>query len=282
MVQFSTLLLTLAVAGSALAAPSQFHTKRIAQTISNSTTKWQEACIGAGGGLICNPIAVNAFGTLLAAAGPCDQQDSADVMVDLAKLLNANADMIKFAQIFAQQPRNTPNSLSVPYCQSAPKNGELAGLFQCQFQGANPKQFVNATVGALGTMPLGMTSPLTPAGSCPAHPSGPIEDGTQLVDQVSDPGVGQPGAGSTSSASAATSTTSSAASAVPTSSSSETDSGGSSTTASAPTSSIATLTTIAISSTAITAAALSTAAVSVSPRAMFPPYDLFASPSAAA
>jgi hypothetical protein len=28
-------------------------------------------------------------------------------MVDLAKTLSSNADMIKFAQIFAQQPRNS-------------------------------------------------------------------------------------------------------------------------------------------------------------------------------
>lgn len=50
---------------------------------------------------------MTAFTTLLAAAGPCEQQDSADAMVDLAKTLNSDADMIKFAQIFAQQPRNT-------------------------------------------------------------------------------------------------------------------------------------------------------------------------------
>ena len=50
---------------------------------------------------------MTAFTTLLAAAGPCEQQDSADAMVDLAKTLNNDADMIKFAQIFAQQPRNT-------------------------------------------------------------------------------------------------------------------------------------------------------------------------------
>ena len=50
---------------------------------------------------------MTAFTTLLAAAGPCDQQDSADAMIDLAKTLNDDADMIKFTQIFVQQPRNT-------------------------------------------------------------------------------------------------------------------------------------------------------------------------------
>lgn len=60
----------------------------------------------ANGGPQCNTIAVNAFGTLLAAAGPCDQQDNADIMMDLSKKLNS-PDMIKFAQIFCEQPRNT-------------------------------------------------------------------------------------------------------------------------------------------------------------------------------
>lgn len=61
----------------------------------------------AGGADKCNPIAVTAFSTLLAAADPCAQQDSADAMIDLAKQLNNDADMIRLAQIFAQQPRNT-------------------------------------------------------------------------------------------------------------------------------------------------------------------------------
>ena len=56
---------------------------------------------------------MTAFTTLLAAAGPCDQQDSADAMIDLAKTLNNDADMIKFSQIFAQQPRNTVRRLSL-------------------------------------------------------------------------------------------------------------------------------------------------------------------------
>ena len=60
----------------------------------------------AGGGSQCNSIAVTAFGTLLAAAGACDQQNNADIMMDLSKKLNSQ-DMIKFAQIFCQQPRNT-------------------------------------------------------------------------------------------------------------------------------------------------------------------------------
>jgi len=173
---------------------------------------------------------VASFGTLLAAPGPCEQQNAADNMIDLAKTLNNNANMIKLAQIFAQQPRNSvrlfyiysttstyrvrytqPTSQSVPYCQSAPRNAELKGLFQCQFQGDNPKTFVGGVaVGGAGTIPFGMSAPVSPAGSCPANPAGPIPDGSQLVDITQNPGVG----GATSSngntgGSAGTSTTTS-------------------------------------------------------------------------
>lgn len=86
------------------AAPLQ---KRIAQVIADSTTQWEAACIAAGGGQSCNPVSVTAFSTLLAAAGPCDQQNSGDAMIDLAKTLNNDPDMIKFTQIFVQQPRNS-------------------------------------------------------------------------------------------------------------------------------------------------------------------------------
>lgn len=47
------------------------------------------------------------FSTLLAGAGPCEQQDAADQMIDLAKQLDDNAQMIELARIFRQQPRNT-------------------------------------------------------------------------------------------------------------------------------------------------------------------------------
>ncbi|KAI0666896.1 hypothetical protein C8Q78DRAFT_983615 [Trametes maxima] len=189
MVQFTSALL---VALSALALQAQgapLH-KRIAQVIADSTAKWEKACLAAGGAEKCNPVSVTAFTTLLAAAGPCEQQDSADAMVDLAKTLNNDADMIKFAQIFAQQPRNTPNSVAVPYCQQAPKNEELNGLFQCQFQGANQQTFVGGLkVGDAGTIPFGHSAPLSPLGSCPANPDGPIADGSQLSDITQDPGL---------------------------------------------------------------------------------------------
>ncbi|KIM62460.1 hypothetical protein SCLCIDRAFT_1215043 [Scleroderma citrinum Foug A] len=196
----SLALLTLVLAATSIQGRPL--TKRIAQVISDSTTQWENACDAAGGGTQCNPIAVAAFGTLLAAAGPCDQQNAADNMIDFAKTLNNNADMIKFAQIFAQQPRNSPTSQSVPYCQSAPHNPELNGLFQCQFQGDNPTTFVGGIpVGQSGTIPFGMNAPVSPAGSCPANPSGPIPDGSQLVSITQNPGVGGSSAAANGSAS---------------------------------------------------------------------------------
>ena len=84
-----------------------------------------------------------------------------------------------------------PSSESVQYCQQAPKNSELSGLFQCQFAGAKTQTFVGGVpVGSPGTIPLGRSSPLNPAGSCPANPNGPIPDGQQLVDITQNPGSG--------------------------------------------------------------------------------------------
>jgi len=189
MVKLYTLLLALA-AVSVNAAPVILN-KRIAQVIADSTAKWETACLNAGGSTDCNPLSITAFTTLLAAAGDCDQQDAADQMIDLAKKLNNDPTMIKFTQIFVQQARNTPNSVAVPYCEKAPRNAELDGLFQCQFQGANQKTFVGGkALGDAGTIPFGLNAPLNPLGSCKAHPAGPIADGTQLTDTIDDPGLG--------------------------------------------------------------------------------------------
>ncbi|KAH7926423.1 hypothetical protein BV22DRAFT_1032919 [Leucogyrophana mollusca] len=215
--QFATLFAFALTVVSVNGAP---FVKRIAQTIADSTTQWEQACDTAGGGDQCNPVAVAAFGTLLAAPGPCAQQDAADSMIDLAKTLNNDPDMIKFAQIFAQQPRNSPSSQAVPYCQSAPKNSELNGLYQCQWQGDDLKTFVGGiAVGGNGTIPFGMSSPLSPAGSCPANPSGPIANGVQLVTLTQNPGVGS-SSNSTSSGSSSNSTSSASGSSTATSSAS--------------------------------------------------------------
>jgi len=218
----SKLLFVAALICSASAAPTPL-SKRIAQVISDSTTKWEAACDAAGGGQQCNPTAVAAFGTLLAAAGPCDQQNAADNMIDLAKTLQNNAQVISLAQIFAQQPRNSPTSDSVVYCQQAPKNPELNGLFQCQFQSTNTKTFISPSgpipAGSPGTIPLGQSSPLSPPGSCPANPGGPIADGSQLVDVTTNPGT--PGSSSSSASSSSNNAAGSSAAAPAPSSSSD-------------------------------------------------------------
>ncbi|KAJ1300426.1 hypothetical protein OPQ81_005246 [Rhizoctonia solani] len=180
----------LAVSASAL----PFH-KRVAQTTIDSVKPWEAACIQAGGGAQCNEIAVTAAGTLLAAPPACAQQDSADAMITLAKSLNNDSEMIRLAQIFRQQPRNAPDSLASLYCQTAPKNKELNGLFQCQFAGVKQDTFTgNVKSGSAGTIPLGGTAP-NPAGSCPAHPDGPVDDGKQLNTLVQNPGSGTSGNG---------------------------------------------------------------------------------------
>lgn len=156
--------------------------KRIAQITREATKPWEDACDAATNtNQMCNPLAVTASQTLLANAGPCDQQNAADALIDFAKQQSNSAEMITLAQIFCQQPRNSPNLFSNPYCQVAPKNAELAGLYQCQYEGVNLTSFVGGlTVGKPGTMPFNHTSPLNPLGSCLAHPSGPIAGGTQL------------------------------------------------------------------------------------------------------
>ncbi|KAF8900092.1 hypothetical protein CPB85DRAFT_1439692 [Mucidula mucida] len=161
MVQISLAALLLIPLASA--APLRMQ-KRIAQVISESTAKWEAACIAAGGN--------------------CDQQNAADSMIDLAKSLGGDAEMIRLAQLFVQQPRNAPDSLQVPYCQTAPKNAELNGLFHCHGD-------------QTGNVPLGLTE-VNPAGSCPAKTDGPVPDGVQLNTLVDDPGAGAASSGTAS------------------------------------------------------------------------------------
>ncbi|KAF8202519.1 hypothetical protein BJ912DRAFT_897098 [Pholiota molesta] len=215
MVQLSTAFLGLvAIAASVNAAP--LLEKRIAQVIADSTAKWETACLAAGGGSQCNPLSITAFTTLLAAAGDCDQQDAADGLMTLSKQLKST-EMIALSQIFAQQPRNSPNSVAVPYCQKAPQNAELNGLFQCQFVGSNQNKFANgATLGQPGTIPFGQTTPLNPLGSCPANPQGPIADGTQLSDITTNPNAPGGSASSGAAAPAASATKAAATSAAAT------------------------------------------------------------------
>ncbi|TFY83494.1 hypothetical protein EWM64_g513 [Hericium alpestre] len=195
MVRLTQLLFASATIAVASALPLE-HQKRIAQTISASTTQWVAACQKAGGADKCGTVSQNAFQTLLAAGKNCDQQDAADAMVDLAKQLNNDPDMIRLAQIFAQQPRNAPDSLQVPYCQTAPKNRELNGLFHCQFSSSD---FTKFSGDQTGNTPLGQSAP-NPPGSCPAKTDGPVPDGQQLTDLVQSPGTPDGGSAGNSTA----------------------------------------------------------------------------------
>ena len=92
---------------------------------------------------------MTAFSTLLAAAGPCEQQNAADQMIDLAKQLNNDAQMIKLAQIFSQQPRNT---VSVVYS-TRPRFSFLKRL-SAKF-GKRPVLPTSAKeLGTIGTVPM--------------------------------------------------------------------------------------------------------------------------------
>ncbi|KAJ4477445.1 hypothetical protein J3R30DRAFT_3291536 [Lentinula aciculospora] len=211
------ILFVLSAALMASAAPLE---KRIAQTIADSTTAWVAACTAAGGAGQCNTISQTAFTTLLAAGGNCDQQNAADSMIDLAKTLNNNPDMIRLAQIFVQQPRNAPDSLQVPYCQTAPKNAELNGLFHCQFASSD---FTKFSGDQTGNVPLGLSA-VNPPGSCPALDT-PVPDGVQLNTLVTSPGTPQGSSAAGAVAPAANSTVSSASApaAVPSSTSTTVD-----------------------------------------------------------
>ncbi|PAV14840.1 hypothetical protein PNOK_0939300 [Pyrrhoderma noxium] len=183
---FKSLLFSVLFVTFASAIPLQ---KRIAQTIADSTKDWEQACLAAGGADKCNPISQTAFTSLLAAGGNCDQQNAADSMIDLAKQLGNDPEMIRLAQLFVQQPRNAPDSLQVPYCQSEPKNAELNGLFHCQFAGSD---FTKFSGDQTGNLPLGLSA-VNPPGSCPAKTDGPVPDGVQLNTLVQSPGTPEGG-----------------------------------------------------------------------------------------
>lgn len=223
MVHFNTLFISSIALGSYVTAGPILQ-KRIAQTISASTADWVKACQAAGGAQQCGTVSQNAFMTLLAAGKNCDQQNAADQMIDLAKTLNNNAEMIRLTQLFVQQPRNAPDSLQVPYCQTAPKNAELNGLFHCQFQGTVKNGFSGDQT---GNTPLGGVA-VNPIGSCPAKQDGPVPDGVQLNTLVQNPGVGSSSGTSSGASSNNSSSTSTAATAAATSASSSASTGSSS------------------------------------------------------
>ena len=79
-------------------------------------------------------------------------------------------------------PYTQNQALSVPYCQKPPRNVELQGLYPCQFSSTNAQLFEGKLKpGDPSTVPFGLSGPVNPPGSCPAHPDGPIPDGVLLT-----------------------------------------------------------------------------------------------------
>ncbi|KAK0496622.1 hypothetical protein EDD18DRAFT_1320074 [Armillaria luteobubalina] len=195
MVHFSSLFVLSASIALSSALPLQ---KRIAQTIADATHDWEQASHRGWCGQ-CNPLSQTAFTSLLAAGGNCDK-NAADQMIDLAKQLNNDADMIRLTLLFVQQPRNACPTAKLP-----PKNSELNGLFHCEFAGSD---FTKFSGDQTGNVPLGLSA-VNPPGSCPAKPDGPVPDGVQLNTLVQNPGAGS--SGSTSSGSSSSGSSSSPA-----------------------------------------------------------------------
>lgn len=86
-------------------------------------------------------------------------------MMSLAKILGSPLELVEYTQLFLQQPRDTSSSLATPYCQKAPKNKELSGFYQCQFESSSKTEFVGGLkVGKCGTIPFGLAKAIAPAG----------------------------------------------------------------------------------------------------------------------
>ncbi|CAE7098835.1 unnamed protein product [Rhizoctonia solani] len=121
--------------------------RRFGQEQNPAISELSSACNGA----ICGVLAGKAVGTLLAASPECAQQDLADDIIDAAREQDAatQAKMIDIAKRFRQAEKNTPpdfttnpptNRNSV-FCQTPPRNAELAGLNQAQDPANNPDDF---------------------------------------------------------------------------------------------------------------------------------------------
>lgn len=138
--------------------------KRIAQAdLPAVAQSWQDLCLVSGGDIVTNSpcvtlAGINGINALLANADPCAQQVNADAMIDFAKspgIVNEQA-LISNAIAYAQHPRNALDingvTPSTPFCQNAPKNPELNGVFHAQLDGVNPGLFGSP---ALGVFPFG-------------------------------------------------------------------------------------------------------------------------------
>jgi len=122
---------------------------------------------------------------LSSGAAVCDQQNVADRMMDLAHSIPNNTKLVHLTEIYAQQPRSSPDGRAVLYCQNPPRHTELRGLYPCQYAEYDLTRFTGGlAIGARGTIPYGLSAPVNPAGSCPDH-SGPVPSGSYLQDPSS-------------------------------------------------------------------------------------------------
>jgi hypothetical protein len=86
---------------------------------------------------------INGINALLAGADACAQQDNADAMVDFAKLpgIKNKQALIDNAIAYRKHPRNAlDNNGVVPstlFCEKAPRNAELNGIFNGQLNGVD-------------------------------------------------------------------------------------------------------------------------------------------------
>ncbi|CAE6396823.1 unnamed protein product [Rhizoctonia solani] len=121
--------------------------RRFGQEQNPAISELSSACQGN----VCGVLAGKAVGTLLAASPECAQQDLADDIIDAARTQDAatQTKMIDIAKRFRQAEKNTPpdfttnpptNRNSV-FCQTPPRNAELAGLNQAQDPANNPNDF---------------------------------------------------------------------------------------------------------------------------------------------
>ncbi|KJA23610.1 hypothetical protein HYPSUDRAFT_39795 [Hypholoma sublateritium FD-334 SS-4] len=152
----------------------------IVQNTTAALAPWKEVCQALSAdpsNPLCQTFASIAENSLKDTENPCARQDAADALIFASNF--GNATLITLAQIFVQQPANSVRGFANPFCQRAPLSSQLIGLYPCQFASS-----VDQTDGDPGALPLGVTDPVSPPGSCLVHPAGPIEDGTQLVDVI--------------------------------------------------------------------------------------------------
>lgn len=136
-------------------------------------------------GQYCVELAYQGVRALGPKAAVCAQQDLADTMISFAGKLANNTALISLTTTYAQQARSSSDGLAVLYCQDTPAATQLRGIYPCQSADYDLTKFTGGVaIGSAGTIPFGLTTAVTPAGSCPDHP-GPIPSGEFITDSAS-------------------------------------------------------------------------------------------------